>query len=176
MTRKNAIKILIRQKDKLADYTIYKDETWTFQTASFIKDFFGEQSPEFSFISQFKFTVFGHTGMTNEMWRNELDLKQNKALKFIEDCIETIQHKGLYKTPKINFLQNLGSNAVWAIISISVPGLLTIGFIFGQFISDTKNFELKQHVKQLQDSLYFRPTFVIPDNKSNNDTNKTINN
>lgn len=173
MTDKQAIDILTRQRDKLTDQTIYKDENWTFQTASYIKDFFGEQSPEYSFIGQFTFTVLGHTGMTNEMWRDELNSKKRKAINFIDNCIETIQHKGLYKPPKTNFLQNISSNALWTIISISVPGLLTIGYLFGQFITDTKNYDLRLQVKQLQDSLSIRPTYVIPVNEPKTDIKKT---
>jgi len=175
MNSKRAIELLTKQRNKLTDQSIYKDETWVFQTASYIKDFFGEHSPEYSFIGQFTFTVYGHTGMSNEMWRRELDGKKRKAVKFIDDCIETIQYKGVYKPPKSNFLQNVSSNALWTIFSISVPGLLSVGFLFGQFITDTKNIELRQQVKQLQDSLSNMPSLLIPTKVADTNRNNTIN-
>jgi len=56
MRLKKAIEILKGQKDKLQSFE-NQNQNWVFQTASYIKDFFGENSTEFSFISQFRFEV-----------------------------------------------------------------------------------------------------------------------
>jgi dipeptidyl aminopeptidase/acylaminoacyl peptidase len=57
MTIKKAIDILQKQKAKIDDQNHPNDENWVFQTASYIKDFFGDKSTEYSFIVQFSFYV-----------------------------------------------------------------------------------------------------------------------
>lgn len=175
MTNKQAIDILKTQKSKLVDKALYKDETWTAQTASYIKDFFGAKSSEYFFITQFSFIYFAPPGMTNEGILLMLQNKITIASRFIDNCIETIQHKGLYKPTKTSFIQNLSNNAIWAIFSISIPGLLTIGYLFGQFTSDTKNYELRQEVKQLKDSLSIIHSLIITNPNTGKGNNKISN-
>ncbi|MFL5762947.1 MAG: hypothetical protein ACJ77K_03325 [Bacteroidia bacterium] len=92
MNKKKAIEILKKQKEKLP-----KDDTWVFQTASYIKDFFGEDSVEFNFISQFTFTVVAHSGTTDDVMRHEVFSRRDKALRYLDNCIEIIETKGLHK-------------------------------------------------------------------------------
>ena len=92
MTVKKAIDILKAQRAKLDDFN-NKNQNWVFQTASYIKDFFGDNSTEFSFISQFHFHV------TSSNWDSPDDVKRWLAEKpieaktFLDNCIETLQHK-----------------------------------------------------------------------------------
>ena len=94
MRKSKAIKILQTQKAKVLDVNTYNDETWVFQTGSFIKDFFGEDSAEYSFISQFTFMVKVPNLTSTEEDRERLKSKKEKAVNFIDDCIETIRYKG----------------------------------------------------------------------------------
>lgn len=165
MKTEKAIKILLVQRDKLLDKKIYKDENWVFQTASYIKDFFGEHSPEYKFIGTYTFTALAHNQMSKEEKQLLFKDKENKAVIFLNNCIETIQNKGLFKPPKKNFLQRIGNSAVWTIIGILVPALFSVGFLIGQYFTDTKNIDLKTQVKQLQDSL----NIVKSKNKNLND-------
>lgn len=176
MKAKLAIEILNKQREKLIEKKAPKDETWTSQTASYIKEFFGEESVEYIFIKNFNFSVIGHTGMSDEIWRRELAEKERKVLQFITNCIETIECKGIYKPPRVNFLQGVSSNALWTIFSISVPGLLTVGYLFGQFTTDTKNIELRQEVQKLKDSLLEKPKTLISIPIQGTDSGKTENN
>jgi hypothetical protein len=97
MKKKRAIEILKLQRDKLYNIEIYKDETWVFQTASYVKDFFGKDSVEFIFLQQFKFTVMGDTSMGDSDWKRAFKDKDDKIKKFMDNCIETLANKGLPK-------------------------------------------------------------------------------
>ena len=160
MTKKKAIEILRKQISKLDDIYIYKDEKWVFQTGSYLKDFFGEDSPEYSFISQFTFSVIHLSYNTNEEVLISLNNKKRKAKSFLEDCIETIENKGLLKEK--NLLYRLSDTAIWAIIGLSIPGLLTLGAIYGNLNSDKQNIYLKQENKTLKDSLKILKPFYLP--------------
>jgi hypothetical protein len=153
MTVKKAIDILQKQKAKIDDPQHRNDDNWVFQTASYIKDFFGFESTEYSFIGQFHFYVQSTNWDSDEVVRYRLSEKPIEAKKFLDNCIETLQHKGLFKKPKQNFLNRLSDTALWTIISITVPGLITIGVFFGNMYSDKQNIELRQDNKLLKDSL-----------------------
>ncbi|MBK7872948.1 MAG: hypothetical protein IPJ74_20915 [Saprospiraceae bacterium] len=153
MTVKKAIAILKKQRNKLTDPKHYNDENWVSQTASFIKDFFGDHSLEYGFIKQFKFYVRSSNWDSEEDIKRWLSEKPKQAIKFLDNCIETLEDKGLYKKPKINFLSRLGDTALWAIISLGLPGLITIGFFFGNMYSDKQNIELRRENKSLKDSI-----------------------
>ena len=152
MTVKKAIFILKAQKDKLDNFD-NKNQNWVFQTASYIKDFFGENSTEFSFISQFHFHVVSSICDSPEDIRRWLAEKPVEAERFLDNCIETLQHKGLFKQPKQNFLYRLSDTALWTLIPLIGTGLLSIGFFFGNLYSDKQNIELRQDNKLLKDSL-----------------------
>jgi len=152
MRLKKAIEILKGQKDKLQSFE-NQNQNWVFQTASYIKDFFGENSTEFSFISQFRFEVVSSNWDSSEDIRRWLAEKPVEAKHFLDNCIETLQQKGLFKLPGQNFLSRLTETALWTIISIAVPGLISIGLFFGNMYSDKQNIELRQENKSLKDSL-----------------------
>jgi len=152
MTVKKAIDILKAQRAKLDNFD-NKNQNWVFQTASYIKDFFGENSTEFSFISQFHFHVVSSNWDSPDDVRRWLAEKPIEARRFLDNCVETLQHKGLHKQPKQNFLYRLSDTALWTIISIAVPGLISIGLFFGNMYSDRQNIELRQGNELLRDSL-----------------------
>jgi len=153
MKVKNAIDILQKQKAKIDDPKHVNDDNWVFQTASYIKEFFGIESTEYSFIRQFHFYVKSTNWDSSDDINRWLAEKQIQAKKFLDNCIETLQHKGLVKQPKQNFLNRLSDTAIWSIVSITIPGLISLGAFFGNMFSDKQNIELRQENKLLKDSL-----------------------
>ncbi|MCK4664498.1 MAG: hypothetical protein KAT68_16635 [Bacteroidales bacterium] len=153
MNRKSAIKILRKQKAKLTDKNHYNDETWVFQTASYIKDFFGYNSTEYSFISKFSFTVKVLNITPPEETLQLIKEKEQKALNFLDDCVETISNKGLYKRDNIIFLKKLVNvKTIGLILSIGAT-IFLIGYYFGTEKINKENIELNREVKILRDSL-----------------------
>lgn len=168
---KEAIGILLRQKQKLATENL-RQGTWLIQTSSLIKDFFGDTANEYNFIKDFEFYSNTMDIMSAEYDTNAHINKNSKAAsQFIDNCIETLNHKGIYKAPKQNSLTKISETALWTIIGIAVPGLISIGIFFGNMYSDKQNIELRQDNKLLKDSL----TLIRP-NKMNlsNELPKTI--
>lgn len=167
MTTKQAIEILKRQRAKLDQPN---DETWIFQTASFIKDFFGEKSVEFDMISNFNFDKY-----IISMWL--LDPNHQNVLKIIntaknilDSCIETLQVKGLYKPT--NFLTTLSDTALWTIIPFVVIAVFSGGLLVGQYFSDIKNIELRQQLQKCNDN----SSITIPTFPNTNPITDTIKN
>jgi hypothetical protein len=177
MNNKKAIEILQKQKLKLDNPNILKDETWVFQTASYIKDFFGENSSEYTFISKFEFKAYYTNYGSEQDAVRELNAKTPKAKKYLENCIETISNKGLYKQPKTNFLNRISETALWTIISISFTGLIYVGFFFGNLYSDKQNIELKTENEKLKDSIsIFKQQMNAISNKISNEITTQKNN
>lgn len=170
-TIKKATDILLRQKEKLTTENL-RQGTWLIQTSSIIKDFFGDTSDEYNFIKDFKFYSNTMDIMSAEYDTNAHISKNSKAAsQFIDNCIETLNHKGLFKAPKTNSLTQISETALWTIISITVPGLISIGIFFGNMYSDKQNIELRVENKLLKDSVTF-----LRANKNNvsNERAKTI--
>jgi len=153
MNTKKAISILLRQKSKLLDKNFYKDENWVFQTASYIKDFFGDNSTEYSFISRFTFTIKVLNVTPADEKRRLLAEKEESAIKFLDNCIETLQNKGIYKSDKNNFLRNLDNATIIGLIIFFGSTLFGIGYYFGTEKVNKENIELSGQVKILNDSL-----------------------
>jgi hypothetical protein len=154
MNNKKAIQILESQIEKLDNPKIRKDENWIFQTASYIKDFFGKDSAEYTFISNFNFKIpFNHYD-SKTFPLEQLNLEILKSRQYLENCIETINVKGLYKHPKTNILNRISETALWSIITVLAPIIFFSGYYFGNLYSNTQNIELKIENKTLKDSLF----------------------
>lgn len=176
MTVKKAIDILKNQKDKLdRPNEFHRDENWVFQTASYIKDFFGDKSTEYSFISQFSFGVLRSNWDSDEDVRRWIADKPIQVKKYLDNCIETLQNKGLLQQPRQNFLYRLSDTALWTLLPLVATGLLSIGFFFGNLYSDKQNIELRQDNKILKDSLIILRTPTLTNKKADSTTNTIIN-
>jgi hypothetical protein len=153
MKLSKAVEILLEQREKL-DTENLRQDTWKTQTASYIKFFFGEKSNEYIFIEEFEFYSKTLDSFSAQYDTNYY-IKANKkaASNFIDNCVDTLKHKGLYKAPKQNFITQLSETAIWTIVGVGVTGLLSAGFFFGNLSSDKQNVELRQENKSMRDSL-----------------------
>jgi hypothetical protein len=169
MTKKKAINILIKQRDKIDDINSPNDETWVFQTAEYIRQFFGDSSTQFSYISQFSFIVKYSNRDNDESVRQWLAQKPRDAKQFLNNCIEDITHTGLYKKPTVNFLSKLSDTAIWTIIPFVLTVVFSSGYLLGQYFADIKNIELRQELKKYQDNSQSTIT-TFPNSNSLTDT------
>lgn len=160
MNTKKAVKIL---QDQILKIEKSKSESLLFQTRSFIKDFFGEQSEEYEVSRKLTFTIVLN-GLSKEQISQAFNQKQEEAIKFLNTCIETLKTKGIKKEP---FFKTISETAFWTIFSILLPSLTLIGFFFGELKIDKQNIELQLEIKNLKDSLlFFRNNFTPPIPKS----------
>lgn len=138
MDKKSAITIINKQIYKLSklEKPSHFESTWLVQTKTYIDKFFGNESNE-------------------SKWFSNLSPGSKYApdpIPFLNDCIETINHIGLYKKPKSNLLSTIPN---WIIILL-LPALLTLGIMIGRYTSDVQNIELKREVKLLKESISSR--------------------
>lgn len=148
MNISKAVKILEKQLGRLNSES---DKNWILQTKSYVKDFLGEESLEYKSIRYFEFTrpSSNFKEDANKRWRkdSEDEIKAN-----ILAIIEVIKSKGLKKEP---FLNSISKTAFWAIVGILIPGLILIGFFFGELKSDKQNIDLRLELIKTKDSLLF---------------------
>ncbi len=100
MNKKKAIEILQKQKEKIKDEPDLQDYTWTIQTRTCIKDFFGEDSNEYFFIKNFSFGNHVYSEETGNYVKPKIELPIAEISRFLDKCVETINYKGLYRPRK----------------------------------------------------------------------------
>ncbi|HEY6977912.1 MAG TPA: hypothetical protein VH396_16550, partial [Chitinophagaceae bacterium] len=103
---------------------------------------------------------------------HEANEAKRKLSNYIDDFIETINSIGLPKKP--NFLYRLTNLWLTIILTLLIPSLITASTLWGKYLSDTQNIELKQEVKSLRDSLkLLSPKLQKTNNVSNKKTDST---
>lgn len=133
MRKKKAIKILEEQRQKVLNPHYQNNQEWIFETASYIKNFFGVKSAEYAWISQFKWYVkTGNTaGVSTEEIHEILGKKSKKVVLFLDNCKLILENKGLYKIPKNNVLSNKSNTALLGTLLTMASIIFGIGFYFG---------------------------------------------
>ncbi len=167
MRKKKAIQILKMQQLKLKDDSYSADKRWVIQTQDYIKYFFGENSPQYDYIRN---TAFDYYKYTNESDKDIIERIQRTKIiyiRFLEDCIEIIENKGIINQNH-NFLERINNQTLITVILFLISGLLYVGYLFGVSTTDSKNVELRQENKQLQDSLSVRTTFITNEEAGTN--------
>jgi len=124
MTKRKAEKYLRKQIDKLQDKTELFKDYWYTQTKSYIRDMLGDDSVEYQYFFKYFVRINGYYPdyQNDENRKKYLNDQVNAISQFLNNCIETIQLKGLYKPPKYNFLQRYNDAQLLA-------GLFTIAII-----------------------------------------------
>lgn len=137
MNKKKAIRIINEQKEKIRNNPELRNTQWNFQTASYIKDIFGKDSTEYSWISQFKWVVtyVSINDETPSYVKSEIASKPKKAIQFLDNCLDIIENKGVFKEKKENWFSGKKN---WQILSVLV-GVGLFGFGIGYWV---KEFEL----------------------------------
>ena len=149
-----AIKILIRQRDKVLSRDHQNDYIWITQTTYYIKEIFGEDSEQHRFIQKFSFNPgLSLSTFPKDQTRSEADRLKASAVRFLNTCIEAIKDIGVQKPSKQNFLSGLSDSIIAVIIGllITVPG--ATGYFLGQYHSDNEKVNLLWENKELKDSL-----------------------
>ncbi|MDB4171118.1 hypothetical protein N9750_03300 [Polaribacter sp.] len=102
MRKKKAIKILEEQRQKFLNPHYQNTQEWIYETASYIKNFFGVKYAEYAWISQFKWYVKteGTDDVNNKEINTILDKKPKRVILFLDNCKLILENKGLYKAPK----------------------------------------------------------------------------
>lgn len=118
-----AISVLENQKQKIKNKKT--DSVWQTQTISYIKLYLGEDSPEYKHINTFHY------------WDERFNYNK-EAIEFLDNCIETVKIKGLYKKSG-NFITRMDDNKMrWLIGGLCAFLLIIGGIIYKQGYKDAK--------------------------------------
>lgn len=132
---------------------------WRSQTVSFYSDYFGVNSQEYGYLNAASANTLYLEGYAVDQ---ERDRFIGTIKSKVKQDIDTLRIKGLPKQPeipKINFLYRINDSVLVSIIIFVITALLGVGSLWGKYLSDTQNIELKQEVKFLKDSIAI---FKIP--------------
>jgi len=151
MKTKKAINILKNQIDKLMDLSLDdNNNSWVVQTSTYIELFFDKDSYQISYFKEKSGYLF------KESARKELNA-------FLNDCIEVISNKGLYKPPTENWFSKLPN---WA-INLGLPALCFISFSIGVLFTNNNNSELRKENSELKEKLLLISTDTITNQHKN---------
>ena len=158
----NAITALELQKSKISNLQSFDDGTWKTHTLSYIETFFGKPSVEYDYFSKLHLFVGatnGYTDYSQQVIKQMTDAKKVIALQFIDNSIDTLRHKGVYRKP-MPFLEFLHSH--WAITSFIIVSLVGVSYLLGQLSVPkstedlrTKYDTLQNKYQHLTDSIIF---------------------
>lgn len=97
MTDTKAIELLQIQLDKADEINSDNHFSWKTQTASYIKDIFGDDSTQYEYISNFVFVV-----VYNDDYGYKRQVKSciPYLKQFLTGCIETVERNGIKKAKK----------------------------------------------------------------------------
>jgi hypothetical protein len=165
MNKKKAVRIIEEQKQKVLSSEHPNTDEWIFETASYVKDFFGFKSTEYSWIVQFKWHVktLSTDFVSDKEIKEMLDEKQKKVVRFLDNCKRTLENKGLYKEPKKNFLSDKTNFELLGIIFSICVFVFWIGYW-------TKKFEVFSVTSRSEKSISVpstNPTKNISNKKDN---------
>ena len=137
MTKKEAIKILKKQIDKVDELNHLNIDSWKIQTATYLEKFFNNKKYSDK-ITNFYLTDFNTEiqGLPN---KSTNDLK-SEMKDFLFDCIETISNIDLYKEPIENWFSRLPN---W-IINLGLPALCLIAYTLGSQLSNNNHIKTEK--------------------------------
>ena len=160
MNKNKAIKIINTQIEKLKSSKDNRNESWTIETQTYIIHFFGKDSHQNDFFKYYSWSLQPDF---------DPDVQEKETIIFLNDCINTIKNVGLYKEPKINFLNQLSDSII--VLILTTIGIVSFGL--GKYISDVQNIELKIENENYK-KLSITPTNTDT-NKAPKNTNKVKN-
>jgi len=150
MKLKKAIEILEEQKQKILNPKYPNNQEWVVETTSYIKDFFGFDSVEYSRIAQFKFSVVTLNIETDENVDRLLNQKVKDIVLFLDNCKRTLEVKGLYKNQKANIVSDKTNfELISIIIAISIT-VFGIGYYFGTEKTNTELFRVQNELNEIK--------------------------
>lgn len=125
MNKKIAISILKDQIKKSKSLDSLDDKYhWILQTTSHIQRIFGNDSLEYKFMVEYNPSI-GH----------EINLTS-----YLNNCIDTILHTGLYKPNSIwKRLDNMNQSLLWSIITFLIALIFYAGVLFEKIDNSSKN-------------------------------------
>ncbi|AUD02917.1 hypothetical protein [Spirosoma pollinicola] len=178
MTEREKVLELLNVQLKELDNITTRDNgrIWEHFTVEVIKKYLGEKS---TFLQPFNSSY----NFFQDKYSLSTDI--SRAKEVIRKCIQYIELNGVQELPKTiefvqpeppqsNFINRISDTALWTIIGVGIPGLISIGIFFGNMYSDKQNFELRQENRMMKDSLSSFKSSVMSAQERTRDTTNTV--
>lgn len=136
MKKDKVLSILKSHKDEFNEIEIYF-RVWLVQTKSYVEKFFGKDSAQYEYITNF---IAIHS--TRDYSQNDFF----EITKFVDYCISNIQNTDVYKPPKQNLLNRIPD---WSIMPI-ITAFLILGAIYGRYQKDVAFIRLEEKLKNIE--------------------------
>lgn len=134
MNRRQSIKAIRLQIQKLEDVQ-NRNPTWVFQTGSYIKEIFGEDSVEYHYISQFSFAIKVRNDTGKDRLKELFEENVTNVSLFLNNCIETVNLKGITKKKiEKHTIKSLSAESVIGLVGLGIAlvgGAGSLGYYFG---------------------------------------------
>ncbi len=135
MRKSKAIKILQRQKQAFIDKSYVSLSVWLKKTGSYIGEFLGHNSIEYSSFSKFEFTE-RFMNMPDEFIKLTKNREIIEILGLLQNSIDKLKTGKLFKPKKKNVLSNKSN---WKLITIAVAIFLA-GLYAGIWLKNNTSF------------------------------------
>ena len=150
MNNKKAIVILNEQSKKLNQLELFTTYNWTVETQTYLDYFFGRNSYQ---SEHFRISLTDIKSVQ----------KKEQIISFLNDCINIITNKGIYKPPTENWFSKLPD---WA-INLGLPALCFISFGVGILFTNNNNSELRKENLTLKKNLLLKSSDTKTDAHKN---------
>lgn len=127
MNKKQAIAALRSQLGKTGDVDTLSNSLWFIQTESYIISAFGLNSPEHRIFKSF-------SPFNKQTTQNDVTKITGRINTFLDNCVETITHKGIAQDLKPNFLYRLSDTWLTTIITLLLTVIFPLIFYIGYYI------------------------------------------
>ncbi len=128
MTRKKAISILKKQKEKLFAINVYDDfYLWQQSSLDYITSFLGKDANAYSLIKSFKFP-----DMQEQKFDENIKVLKTKISECLNLAIENVENLGL-KTKYHNRLCRYSDKELLAFAATSIVAIFTAGLFIGKW-------------------------------------------
>ena len=146
MTKRQALRSLRSQLQKLEANNSHADIYWLQQTWDYYALIFGEDSFQYQQIRKFAPSAVHAQDRTMHIGKE--GVKPNAQLKLaMNNAIGSIRN-GAFLQNK-NFLSRISEGWLIAIFTGSISVVFAAGTFYGKYLSDTQNTELKQEIEAL---------------------------
>jgi hypothetical protein len=152
MTKRKAISALNKLKEKLLVDDLQFGSSWILQAESYLAMMIGGEdvlTKQFESVASSHKYFNSQNNLTDEM----VNGYKLQFTNILQSSIEKIKHTGLIDTGSRNILYRIDDKWLIPIFSLAITGIFGMSSLWGKYLSDTQNIELRMQVKKLQDSL-----------------------
>ena len=163
MNKKKAISILNDMKVKISNHDL-KNDLFLGEAMEYLLSFLGEENKIFNLYRNLTRSIINNRNSDNynEQITNEIVLASYRKgfCDLIDAAIRNIDNLGI-RTAKPNFLYKIEIEKIVYYLGAIITACFIAGTLWGKYLSDTQNIEIKINEKILNDSIKKLNTRIV---------------